>query len=303
MTRITITRDSGTGYGCCYRICGLPLRVNGPVDALSAFRSSHEHVKPESDLPRSTCIDSGRLIFKGLSWLAADDREVACYCDDSGYVIEIADAANFQVNSSGSHIRQFDNQPGVDCGISDDQLEELLLGPPLMLALALNRRFALHASSVVMDNKAVLFVGDSGFGKSTMALWLDEAKNLTRMTDDISVISDTPAGHRLLSDFPQLKLGENQQHANAEPKMISAVVALKRDRSKTPRLARLDPMESIAVLVNHSVATQLFDKPLASRHLKFMADLASTTPVYRLEFPSGRKYIEDIDALLRQQLN
>ena len=41
------------------------------------------------------------------------------------------------------------------------------------------------------------------------------------------------------------------------------------------------------VLLNHAVATQLFDKELVNLHLKFVVKLATPTPIYKLTYPNG----------------
>jgi len=66
--------------------------------------------------------------------------------------------------------------------------------------------FPLHASVVVINEKAVAFSGDSGAGKSTLAAWMSE-QGYPLLCDDVCVIrfdeQDTPMA---FPGFPRLKL-------------------------------------------------------------------------------------------------
>ena len=303
MKKIAVILDTEAKSIFSYRLCGQQLIVNKPVYALAAFSQRIQNGDTLSSAQEPAKDGPTKVIFNGESWLAGKTRKISCLTSSDGYVVDIPDTACFQVNSDGSCIRLLMDTARMPSAQSETQLEQLLLGPPLMLALALNNQFALHASAVMIDQKAVLFVGDSGFGKSTIAKWLSEDAKINRLTDDISVIIDQHGDYLLESGFPQLKLEENQQNPHLPPTQITAVVLLHREQECTPQLSKLQTIESVAVLVNHSVASQLFDKQLAESHLSFMATLSSKVPIYRLDYPSGKENINKLTAILKQELN
>jgi len=92
-------------------------------------------------------------------------------------------------------------------------LEEVVLGPGIMIALALRGTFTLHASACAVGDRVVLFVGDSGAGKSTLAAHLGRAEDgFTRLVDDVLPI-ELGTGRAPIAriDYPQLKLPPDEQ--------------------------------------------------------------------------------------------
>lgn len=284
-----------------YRICKRDIYSNQTINALSAFQVKHQQLpKLFSSIDNAIENSHARLLFKGSSWLAGKDRELVCSRTAQGFIIEVPLIAKFFVAVNQPYISRLDDY-------SDQRnsavIEEVLLGPPLILALAINQQFALHASAVLIKNKAVLFVGESGFGKSTLAQWLDELTPLKRLADDISVLEHTDNKLRLLPDFLQMKLSARQQHANSAAVKLAAIVSLNRQENTPVKLHQLDNLSSIQALLNHSVATQLFDKPLAGQHLKFMSELSQILPIYTLDYPNGQQNLGAIAEILTKQIN
>ena len=74
------------------------------------------------------------------------------------------------------------------------EFETLLLGPVISFALLKLGVEQIHATAVVIDGEAVAFVGESAFGKSTLAASFVRA-GFRLLTDDLLVI--TPAEGRL----------------------------------------------------------------------------------------------------------
>jgi hypothetical protein len=80
----------------------------------------------------------------------------------------------------------------------------------------------LHASAVAIDDEAVLFLGGSGWGKSTMAAAL-HAQGHSLVTDDVAVLRVDENHPMVFPSFPQLKLWPE------------ALVSLEDDPEKLPR--------------------------------------------------------------------
>jgi len=91
---------------------------------------------------------------------------------------------------------------------SIESLQVYLLGHALSFALVKQGFEPLHATAVVIEGKAIAFLGDSGFGKSTLAAAFLDAGH-TLLTDDLLLSRATPAGYdafpgpRGLSYFPK----------------------------------------------------------------------------------------------------
>ncbi|HHP7242918.1 MAG TPA: hypothetical protein ACFCUD_14680 [Cyclobacteriaceae bacterium] len=91
-------------------------------------------------------------------------------------------------------------------GGDDKDIRLFLLGSAFGALLLQRKQLVLHASSVLIDEKAVLFAGKSGAGKSTTAAAFRN-KGFKVINDDISLISfDQQGVPRVISGYPQMKL-------------------------------------------------------------------------------------------------
>lgn len=89
---------------------------------------------------------------------------------------------------------------------ADEEILRLfVLGPVLAILLRQRGHLLLHASAVDVGDEAILFVGSSGWGKSTMAAAL-YARGYGLVTDDIAVLRVDESGPVVSPSFPQLKL-------------------------------------------------------------------------------------------------
>jgi hypothetical protein len=80
-----------------------------------------------------------------------------------------------------------------------------IVGPLLGVILTQRGRFVLHASSVVIDGRAVAFAGPSGRGKSTLTAALARAGH-PLVADDITVIDTSGPEPYVLPGFARVKL-------------------------------------------------------------------------------------------------
>ena len=285
-----------------YKVCGRKLISNKKISSLSAFlmTTENENVRLRSS---HLMLGDGVIIYQGISWLAEKNRRIVCAKVDQGYRVDVPEIGAFFISNDGSKIIQYsDLQARTDS--SSIELEHILIGPVLMLSLALNQLFGLHTSSVRLENSAILFTGDSGFGKSTIARHLQQKSGFARLSDDISVISKSESGFMLNTDFPQLKLSDDDQKFDHPLIKLSAVIALNRQSTnEVISLIKLNSIEAVQVLLNHAVATQLFDKELVNLHLKFMVKLATLIPIYKLTYPNGLEKIPKIAKILKREFD
>ena len=302
MNTIHINLKSENREIFAYKVCGRKLISNKKISSLSAFSMTTEDENIEFGSSH-LMLDDGVIIYQGISWLAEKSRRVMCAKVDQGYRIDVPEISTFFISNDGFQIIEYsDSKATIES--NDIELEQILLGPVLMLALALNELFGLHASSVRLGDRAILFTGNSGFGKSTMARHLQQKSGFYRLSDDISVISKSGSDFVLNTDFPQLKLFDNDQKFDLPLIKLGAVITLNRQSSnKDIGLIKLNSIDAVQVLLNHAVATQLFDKELVNLHLKFMVKLATPTPIYKLTYPNGLEKIPKIAKILISEFN
>ena len=91
-----------------------------------------------------------------------------------------------------------------DCKEFDSDFLRVMLGLPFGYLLMLNSKLTLHASAVKKNEKAVIFMGKSGMGKSTMAYDL-LMKDFKLITEDICAINN----NEILHSYSLLKLSNS----------------------------------------------------------------------------------------------
>ena len=88
---------------------------------------------------------------------------------------------------------------------SREAFQVYLLGQALSFALVKRGHEPLHATSVVVDGKAVVFLANSGFGKSSLAACFLRARHQL-LTDDLLMLQEGPEGFRAYPGPPRIKL-------------------------------------------------------------------------------------------------
>ncbi|MCM1982528.1 hypothetical protein [Lyngbya confervoides] len=139
----------------------------------------------------------------------------------------------------------------------------------------------LHGSAVKVGNQAVLFVGQSGAGKSSVALALHQA-GYSILTDDLAAIETHGGPPTLLPAFPQMRLTQASAQAFqldwprlqdlsplpkrgfqftssfcADPLPLTRIYLLQRSQDDIT-LQQLGGAESIMALLPHAEAMMLF---------------------------------------------
>lgn len=237
-----------------------------------------------------------------------DDRTVtitARFDPSAGYAIDLDGGPSFRVTADGRDITLVHPCP---IALDDPFLSQVILGPALLLALALHGTFALHASAVAIGGRAAVFLGDSGAGKSTLAAALgSRGGGWQRLADDVLPVAlDADDIAVALPEYPQLKLPPEAQYVagggRPERVPIAALYLLDMspDDASAPTTAptatpitsasavTCEPItgsQALTTLIAHTIASRLFAPDLAARHFAFCAAVASAVPMKRLSYP------------------
>jgi hypothetical protein len=232
------------------------------------------------------------------------DEEGAVYGTHEEAFIAVRGIGVFRIQGGREIV--VDPAPGVD----QQSLRVFLLGGALGLLLHQRGYLVLHASAVAIDNVAVVFLGNSGEGKSTLAFALCTEGHGIIADDIVAVDLSEPGEPRVLPAFPRLKIeleaaaalgcditaliefnaDDERRHyealgtAPSHPLLLRRVYVL--DESDTPEIVPLAPQEAFAELIRYSYAVSLLGAPGAtSTHLRQCATLAAATVVDRLLRP------------------
>src|SRR5829696_1003226 len=160
-------------------------------------------------------------------------------------------------------------------GLGEKMLRLFVLGPVLATVLRQRGYLLLHASAVAVAGEAVLFLGSSGWGKSTTAAAL-HARGHGLVTDDVAVLRVEESRPVVFPSFPQLKLwpealvslGDDPEKLpqwnprlekrvrTAAHRFSSAPLPVKRiyvlEEGNAPEILPLRPQEAFVALVRHT---------------------------------------------------
>jgi hypothetical protein len=245
-------------------------------------------------------------------WAAGDD---ACHVLDK--------VGAFLVR--GGHEIVVDAAPGVE----DRVLRLSVLGPALGLLLHQRGFLVLHASVVARSGDALAFLGNNGWGKSTIAAAL-HAKGYDLVVDDVAAIAIDEGQPRVLPGFPQVKLwpeaatllGEDPErlpllHPSFDkrgwpagrgfalgPRRLERIYVI--TPGSTPAIDRLGPREACFELMTHWYGHRfgggLLQNTSAARHLRQCVALAGQVPVQRLRRSGGSRSLLNLADLVDDDL-
>lgn len=206
-------------------------------------------------------------------------------------------------------------------------LEHLLVDQVLPRYLAHEGSLLMHASAVLVDDAVVLFLGKSGWGKSTLAGLFDQ-RGLPLLSDDCVMLDAGPHGVSALPTYASLRLHEDSLgQAFAEPPATSAV-ALYTSKRRLPMSTRgnAEPMPVRAIyfvndpatapatismtayspavacmaLIRHAFQLDVTDRTRTATLLAQAGDVARAVPAFQLDYPRDFTTSGDlVDSILR----
>ena len=264
-----------------YRLASQTIFLNPSIPEMQPFRLDTQ-IFSEPPLPPNLdelYVSAPSLRAEG--WISDRLETITFWRDDQGVLLDIPSAGRFWTSADGAAIRHISGPPELEPSI----LAQSLLGPPLVLALALNGVWCLHASAIIIEDRAVVFLGNSGAGKSTLAAFLREQPGAQRVGDDILPVTWENGALFALPRFPQLKLPITAQPGLTFPEKIPLAAVYLLDKGSSIRIEAAGPAAATLTLASHSVAARLFDRQLLGAHLDFCAQAAKAASVRRLIYP------------------
>jgi hypothetical protein len=303
--------------GRLYSLYGMTLRSDIPL----AFAETSGSGAPDVRISRESAyfFADARAAFAAPStgnwWY-----HHATLADGSVYVC-VPDYCEFVVSADGT---------AIACGLIDESSAEwfraYLVGIALSFALIKQGCEPLHATVVVLDGKGVAFLGESGWGKSTLAASFVQA-GYRVLTDDLLLIRDIegalhgfpgpprvklfPATVRQLqpdkafdeagvpdSEKVILPLGRHEVHASPVPMDGFFVLDEPADGSGVS-IRPLSRAESLVTLVGATFNRRLRQADRLQRQFAAASEWSSRLPVQRLIYPRKMELLDRVrDAIL-----
>jgi len=284
-----------------YRPAGQVFHFALPVSEFEPYQIIGE--EPSAVVP-VTVPSPLVLSCRSVGWVGGEQRDVETWSAPPGILLKVAGGSDFYISPGGHSIVRVGQDRNGNSPESFLRLDrEILLGPALVLALALRGTWCLHASAAIFKDNLIVFLGESGQGKSTLAAYLTipEDANWRLVADDILPVTLSSDNVDAWPHFPQLKLPVEAQPGPSLPEQIpisKICVLTHADMDKMPELELLQPSQSIQVLLRHTAGTRLFDSALLAKHLDFCGRAAEQIPVYTLTYPHREDILPKVRELL-----
>jgi len=176
-----------------------------------------------------------------------------------------------------------------------------LLGPILGFLLRLRGVTCLHASGIVVDDKALALVGTSGAGKSTLAAAF-AAKGHTILTDDVMPLEfkqDIPKSFKNLkgipNELPELMSNWDKcyldltttsyqfQHGSVPLKIIYILDWSTDSDPENVKINPVVPSAAVSLLAANTYRNELLNSEMKSSEFLFLSRLASLIPMKKIQ--------------------
>lgn len=289
-----------------FHLYGLNVNANIPLPELSTVESTgpecnFELLKPAVQKATGVAWLHHWYLPSGKLWRSSAKEQ-------SGYLLRFHNLADFNISSSGDRITC---SPIPDIPI--ETIRHLLLDQVIPLSLSLRGRETIHASSLLTPHGACGFVGETGFGKSTLLASFASAGR-TLLADDCLALDDVDGQIVVFPGYPGLRLwpsaikslfgqtehAEPVSHYNQKKRVpiasgspitccpVKALFVLAQSGPDSPDAIKVEAVpaaEALTELLKHSFRLDPTDRERLARQFKFFCRLLTQVPLYRLTYP------------------
>lgn len=205
-----------------YRLYGIT------VDCNTAFPEvPHDSLGPTSvtgPMLSFRCLQDREPETGALHWFhhwIVSEREIwlSFAKKDSGYVLRFPDMADFHIAADLTDVRCYPCH-----GISQETIRHLFLDQILPILLSQQGKLILHASAVVIPGGAIVFLGESQRGKSTLtaSFW---QQGFPLLSDDSLLLEENGKGFSGIPSYPGVRLWPDVAGAFMTPDAKASQVA------------------------------------------------------------------------------
>lgn len=240
-------------------------------------------------------------------WHDGDDVVLSLAQLGTDYWLRMPDLADFLFQPDAGRILV-----APDACADDTTLEHLLVDQVLPRLLAHRGHLVLHASAVTLHGRHALFLGKSGWGKSTLAGLLQQRGHAVH-SDDCVQLRVADGRHEAVPTYPSLRLYPDSLDTLFPDTVSTAPVASYSEKLRVPlqrpegtnsavpvaalyvlvdpatagaavRISALRPSQACQALIGHSFRLDLGDRAGNAAHLARCAAMVNDVPVFRLDY-------------------
>lgn len=244
-------------------------------------------------------------------WRDGDDVVLSLARAGGDYWLRFPDLADFLLQLGANKVLAW-----PEVGTDAPTLEHLLVDQVLPRLLAHKSRLMVHGSALAIGGRHALFIGSSGWGKSTLAGLLEREGN-TLLSDDCVELIAKGDRHQALPTYPSLRLYADSLDQLFPGIDAAAQVASYTDKRRVPQHAAaraglggptslvdalyvlgdpalateattitpLRPSQTCQALIQHSFRLDLGDRDANAAHFAQCSAAARALPAFSLSYP------------------
>lgn len=290
-----------------HRFANRLVETNAPADLW---------LRPVDAAPLAAGWDEAAPAYRSPAMIDADQHFLDLIVTPKATVFRFTEVVDFFVLDDGIAYQLHDPDYA-------DMVEMHLLG--FVLAFWLERAGwpALHASSVVVDGRAIGFLSHHGGGKTSLAATLVRI-GYPLLTDDLLAVTPGPSGPRARPGYPQMRMWAEQarhfvghdrlEQVHAAHAKLRAPIGIDGfgsfDGALRPLVAlylprrrdggdvafeTLPPAQALFELVRHTFLVGIVEGAgLASRRFATLAAVARQVPLRTVTYPNGLDLLPDV---------
>lgn len=227
----------------------------------------------------------------------------------SGYLLRFPDQTDFLISEDGSRIQC---RPAADA--TPDTIEHYLWDQVLPRLLSHQGQVMVHASAVSIDRQAVAFVGESGYGKSTLAaafgrqgapMLADDCirlalenrqvtatpfdRGIRLWPDSLAALFETPPALFPMAHYSAKKRLTPGSQAKETPHPVKAIFILEapdRCQADSPiKIAPITKRNALMSLIRQSFQLDVTDRQKNQNLFESLADMTQRLAAYSLVYP------------------
>ncbi len=239
------------------------------------------------------------------------------------FLIKYSTWATFYVSNGNKIIIQ------PEKNVDERDIRAFLMSTVIAILLHQRKCLPLHSSGIVFKNKVVLFAGNSGIGKSTIAIALNNKYKYKLISDDITVISEQNSLPQIHSSFPSVKLWQdslemleiskndlpfirkdvfkyrynsNTDFYNGTLNIDSIFVLENNDKNKT-EISEIKGVDKFNIVRNQIFRAKMVKELYSKEHFKLITLLLNSAKCYIISRPKDVNTINELCALVHKTLN
>ena len=238
----------------------------------------------------------------------------------TGYLLRFPDLGDYLVSPDGG---------SVCClpapGVSRDTIEHLFENQVLPLALSCRGTLVFHASCVEVGESSIVFAGQSGRGKSTLAASF-AVHGFRFLTDDGLVIEEAAGNYFVLPRQPWIRLWDDSHEAVLresvagertasyssktrfvaagdmrhcdEPRRMRHIYFLGERHTDGIAFEECPSSDAVVALVSHSFLLDIQARSAIAAHFEGLTRLVRAVPCFRLDYPRRFDALPDVRAAI-----